>query len=119
VETNKKKHSGTFLAFSETEISYQDGAGHESIQRQDVRSVKLMKNSHRVRNTLLLGAAGAGVGAGIGAATHHSCSTSSFCLDIGGRGLPAAVGAAVGFVGGAVAGALLPGHKTIYSARTP
>ena len=60
------------------------------------------------------GGAGAGVGAGIGAATYHPCSSQSFCLDIGGRALPTAIGAAIGFVGVAVAGALLPSHKTIY-----
>jgi hypothetical protein len=100
VEMNSNKHSGTFVGFSDTAMSYQESAGEQTIRKQNVRSVKLMKNKHRLRNTLVLGGAGAGVGAGIGAATYPPCSSPSFCLDIGGRALPTAIGAAVGFVGG-------------------
>jgi hypothetical protein len=114
VETNSKKHSGTFLSLSDTSISYRDATAEHSVERQDVRSVKLMKNTHRVRNTIIGLGVGAGVGAGIGAATHKSCSSQSFCLDIGGRALPAAVGGVIGGVGGAVIGVLIPSHHTIY-----
>jgi hypothetical protein len=114
IDTNSKKHSGTFLSLSDTAISYMEVAAEHSIERQDVRSVKLMKNPHRVRNTIIGLGVGAGVGAGIGAATHKSCSSQSFCLDIGGRALPAAVGGVIGGVGGAVIGVLIPSHRTIY-----
>jgi hypothetical protein len=119
VEMNSKKHSGTFVASSDHGISFEDKSGAQSIPRQDVRSVKLKKNKHRLANTLVLGGVGAGVGAGIGAATYHPCSAPSFCIDVGGRGLPTAVGAAVGLVGGLIVGALLPGHQTIYSIKAP
>lgn len=119
VEMNSTKHSGTFAGFSDRAISYQDKADERSIERKDVRSVKLMKNIHRLRNTLVLGGVGAGIGAGIGAATYHPCSAPSFCLDIGGRALPTAAGAAVGLLGGLITGALLPSHQTIYSIKTP
>jgi hypothetical protein len=119
VEMNSKKHSGIYTSFSDRAISYQDKAGEQSIQRQDIRSVKLMKNKHRLRNTLVLGGVGAGVGAGIGAATYHPCSAPSFCPNIGGRGLPTAVGAAIGLIGGLITGVLLPSHQTIYSVKTP
>ena len=119
VEVNSKKDSGTFVTFSDTLISLQGKSGAQTIQRQDIRSVKLMENKHRLRNTVIGGALGAGVGAGIGAAAYHPCSptNNTFCLNPGGRGLPAAIGAVVGLVGGAVIGALWPSHETIYRAR--
>jgi hypothetical protein len=81
--------------------------------------VKRTKSEHRLRNTLILAGAGAGVGAGMGAGAHHSCpSTQTFCFDIGGRSLPAGIGAVVGLLGGAAIGALLPAHETIYSMRS-
>ena len=118
VETNSKKHSGSFIRFSDTAISYQDNVGEQSIQRQDVRSVKFMGNVHRLRNTLIGLGVGGGLGAGIGAATYHNntCPPTSFCLNgIGGRGLPTAIGAVLGTAGGVIVGALWPSHKTIYN----
>jgi 'Cold-shock' DNA-binding domain len=113
VEMTSKKHSGLFASVSDTAISYRETTGEQSIQKQNVLSVKLMENKHRLRNTLIVAAAGAGVGAVIGAAVYKPCSTS-FCLDVGGRALPTGIGAAFGGVGGAIVGALLPSHSTIY-----
>jgi hypothetical protein len=116
VEMNSTKVSGTFLNVSDGTISVEAKTGPQTIQRQDVRSVKLMKNKHRLRNTLIVAGVGAGVGAGIGAATFHPCPASqTFCLQIGGRALPAGIGAVGGLLGGAIVGALLPSHDTIYS----
>ena len=116
VETSKKD-SGTFLSVSDKEISLQGKSGAQTIQRQDVRSVKLMANKHRLRNALIGSAVGAGAGAGIGAAAYQPCSPmSTFCVAPGGRGLPTAIGAVVGAAGGAVVGALWPTHETIYKA---
>jgi len=114
VEMNSKKDSGALLSVSATAISLQEKSGEQAIQRQDVRSVKLMENKHRLRNTLIVAGVGAGVGAGIGAALHKPCSSQSFCLDIGGAALPAGIGAVLGGVGGAVVGFLFPSHSTIY-----
>jgi hypothetical protein len=114
VEMNLKKHSGAFVNVSDTAISYRETAGEQIIQKQDVRSVKLMENRHRLRNTLIGAAVGAGVGAVIGAATDHTCSGPD-CFNIIGKGGAAGIVAVVGFVGGAVVGALLPTHNTIYS----
>ena len=112
-----KKITGDFLSVSDTTIQVQTEEGSQTIHRQDVRSVKLAKHQHRLRNALILAGVGAGAGAGIGAAAHHGCSASqTFCLDIGGRSLPAGIGAVVGFLGGAAVGALLPSHETVYSA---
>ena len=79
-----KKHSGNFVSVSDTAISYRETTGEQSIPKQDVLSVKLMENKHRLRNTLIVAGVGAGVGAGIGAALHKPCSSQSFCVDIGG-----------------------------------
>jgi hypothetical protein len=109
VETSKKD-SGTFLSVSEKEILLQGTSGAQTIQRQDVRSVKLMVNKHRLRNALIGAAVGAGAGAGISAAAWEPRGF------VGGRGTGAAVGAVIGAAGGAVVGALWPSHETIYKA---
>jgi len=117
VVQTSRKDSGTFLSVSDKEISLQGNSGPQTIQRQDVRSVKLMVNKHRLRNAAIGGAVGAGVGAGIGAATYQPCSpANSFCVAPGGRGLPTAIGAVIGAAGGAAVGALWPSHETIYRA---
>ncbi|HWO28598.1 MAG TPA: hypothetical protein VNO32_07345 [Candidatus Acidoferrum sp.] len=109
LETSKKD-SGTFLSVSDKEISLQGESGPRTIQRQEVRSVKLMVNKHRLRNTLIGAAVGAGAGAGISAAAWEPRGFA------GGRGTGAAVGAVIGAAGGAVVGALWPSHETIYKA---
>jgi hypothetical protein len=117
-ETNSKKVTGTFVSFSDTAISLQAEGAAQAIQKQDVQTIQRLKNRHRLRNTLILAGVGAGVGAGIGAASHHGCSsTQSFCLDVGGASVPAAVGGVVGLVGGAAVGALLPSHETVYTLK--
>jgi hypothetical protein len=117
VDMNSKKRSGAFVNVSDNAISYRDTAGERTMQKPDVRSVKLMVNKHRLRNAVIGGAVGGGAGAGIGAATFHPCSPSEFlCIQPIGRGGRAGIGAAVGFVGGAAVGALLPSHKMIYRA---
>jgi hypothetical protein len=118
VQMNSKKDTGTFLNVTDTAITLEEKSGEQTIRKQDVHIVKLMKNEHRLRNTLIGAAAGVGVGAGIGAASHRPCTTPSQsalfgCLDLG-RGPQAAFGALVGLVGGAVTGALWPSHKIIY-----
>jgi len=67
IDVNAKKHSGTFVSDSDTAISYQDGAGGQTIQRQDVRSLE--RANRRLHHTLIGAAAGFGVGAGAGAGT--------------------------------------------------
>jgi len=118
LEGNSKKISGLFSSVSASAISLQAEGSQETIQKEDVRSVKVMGHAHRMRNALIGSAVGAGVGAGIGAAQYSSCAPSqSFCLQPVGRGGTAAIGAVVGGAGGAVVGALLPSRRrTIYRA---
>ena len=104
---------------TDTAISYQESAGEKAIQKQDVRSVKVKENKHRLRNSLIGGALGAGAGAGIGAAVNHPCSSQAvLCIHPIGKGGAAGIGAVIGFVGGAVVGVLLPSHETIYSVNS-
>ena len=97
VEKDAKKHSGTFLALSETAITFTEGTSERSIQKADVRSVKL-QNKRRLRNTLIGTGLGAGTGAALGAATAPS---DSFF----GKGYAAAF---VGTAGAAVGTARVP-----------
>jgi len=111
-EMNAKRHSGAFVNVSDSAISLKDSAGEQSGPRQDVRSVKLAKGNHRLRNTLIGAGIGAGAGAGVTAA---AWDTHGF---FGGRGLGATVGAVFGVAAGAIVGALLPSHDTVYSVRS-
>jgi hypothetical protein len=112
---NSAKVTGDFVAVSDAAISMQGKAGPLTIQKQDVTSIRLMKNKHRLRNALIVGGIGAGVGAGIGAATFHPCPpTQAFCFQIGGRAVPAGLGAVIGLLGGATIGALSTEHETVY-----
>jgi hypothetical protein len=113
VETNAKKHSGTFVSVSNTAISYRETTGEHSIDKQDVRTVTLMENQHRLRNTLIGAGVGAGAGAGITAATWEDHGF------LGGKGVGAAVGASIGGVAGAIVGVLLPSHGKIYNVSQP
>jgi hypothetical protein len=112
VEINSKKHSGSFVSVSTTAILLTETAGDRTLQKQDVRTVKLTRNGHRLRNTLIGAGVGAGAGAGITAAAWES---GGF---LGGRGVGAAVGAIIGGLGGAIVGALVPSHTTIYSVNS-
>jgi hypothetical protein len=104
VEQNSTKHSGTFLSVSGSAIAFREAAGERSVQKPDVRSVKL-QSKRRLRHTLIGTGVGAAAGATAGAASAPSDS----------RGYSAAfVGAAGAFVGAAI-GVLLPANDLIYS----
>lgn len=109
VETNKTKHSGTLVSVSESAIVLSDAAGSETVPKESVKSVQLVKN-HRMRNALIGMGVGAGAGAGIGAAAWES---NGF---FGSKAVGAGVVAVLGGLGGLAIGALLPTHHTIYDA---
>ena len=106
LEKNSRKVSGTFLNVSEAAISVQDQAGSQALRRQDIVRVRLMKNKHRLRNAFIGAGIGAGLGAALGGATNNGFVN---------RGVFAAGVAASFSVPGAVVGALLPDHSTIYN----
>jgi hypothetical protein len=108
VNMNSKKVSGTFMSASDAAISLREQSGAETIQKQDVRSVALMKHANRLRNTLIGAGVGAAASVGIVAGTWENRGF------LGGKRVGAAVGAAFGGLDGAVVGALWPDHKPIY-----
>jgi hypothetical protein len=104
---------------TDSSITLQEKSGQQTIQKRDVKSVRLMKNKHRLRNTFIGAGVGAGLGAGIGAASYRPCKPppdfSTCFFDIS-RGDQAAIFGIIGFVGGAAVGALLPMSEIIYRA---
>jgi hypothetical protein len=115
VETNLKKHKGTFSTVTDEALQLREGGADVAIDRENVMRVTLLDKSHRLRNALILGAVGAGAGAGIGAASTR-CSGSNSGLDFCGLGRSIAIGggAVLGLGGGAGIGAAIPSHPTIY-----
>ena len=115
VELTSRKTTGKFSNVTDTAITLHEKSGEKTIQRQDVRTVRLMKNKHRLRNTLIGAGVGAGIGAGIGAASWRPCA----CFFPFSRGQQAALLGVVGFVGGAATGALWPTSEIIYRVPAP
>jgi hypothetical protein len=113
VETNLKKHKGTFSTVTDEAIQLRESGGEVGIKKENVMRVTLLDKSHRLRNVLVLGAVGAGAGAGIGAAsTRCSSSGGGFCkLD---RAMAIGLGGVLGLGAGAGIGAAIPSHPTVY-----
>jgi hypothetical protein len=119
METGMKKHVGTFSTVTEEAIQMREGSNDIGIAKESVARVTVLDRSHRLRNSLIFGAVGAGAGAGIAtAATRCSSSNNTFNLCGLGRGVAVAVGAVAGLVGGAGVGAAIPSHPTIYRAES-
>ena len=114
VVMSNKKSTGTFLSATDAQITLQEKSGEQTFQKQDVRFVWLMKNKHRLRNSLIGAGVGAGIGAGIGAATGGPCKMPSSCFFYLTRGQQAAIFAVPGLAIGAAVGALWPTHEIIY-----
>ena len=114
IETGMKKHVGTFSTVTEEAIQIREGSTDVGIPKENVARVTVLDKSHRLRNSLLFGAVGAGAGAGIGAAATRCSSPNSYtgCW----RDVAAGIGAVVGLLGGAGLGAAIPSHPTIYRA---
>jgi hypothetical protein len=117
---DSKRETGAFASFTDTSITLHEKSGDRTVQKQDIRTVRLLKNEHRLRNTLIGAGVGAGLGAGIGAASYRKCVSppDAFigCLQVIDRGEQAAIFGVVGLVGGAVTGALFPTSEIIYRA---
>ena len=119
IEVNSNSESGRFSSVTDASITLQKKSGQQTIQKRDVKIVRLMKNKHRLRNTFIGAGVGAGLGAGIGVASYRPCQPprgySTCFFDIS-RGTQSAIFGTMGLVGGAVVGALLPMSEIIYRA---
>ena len=115
VETGMKKHVGTFSTVTEEAIQLREGSNDVGIPKENVVRVTVLDKSHRLRNALIFGAAGAGTGAGIAAAAARCSSSDFLCF----RGIAIGLGGVVGLAGGAGIGAAIASHPTIYRAGPP
>lgn len=118
-EISNKKSTGNFLSATDAQITLQEKSGEQTFQKQNVRFVWLMKNKHRLRNSLIGAGVGAGIGAGIGAATGGPCKMPSSCFFYLSRPEQAAIFAVPGLAIGAAVGALWPTHEVIYRVDGP
>ena len=115
VETNLKKHKGTFSTVTDEAIQLREGGSDVGIKREEVMRVTLLDESHRLRNAFILGGVGAGGGAGITAAATRCSNTSGSVNLCGlGRNVAIGIGAVAGLAGGAGIGAAIPSHPTVY-----
>jgi hypothetical protein len=115
IESNLKKHSGTFSTVTDEAIQLREGGNDVGIRKENVMRVTLLDKSHRLRNAFIVGGIGAGAGAGIGAAASRCSNTAgSFNFCGLGRSVAIGVGAVAGLAGGAGIGAAIPSHPTIY-----
>ena len=98
--------SGSLQSVSDDALSVSSDKAHETVMRQEVKRVLVRKKGHRGRNALIGLAAGAGVGAIVGAASHRDCT--GFCVLNISRGQDAGIAAGVFGILGAAVGTLLP-----------
>ena len=111
VNMQMKTVTGKFSAFTGDAISLAVGNDQVSVARANVASVKNREASHRLRNTLLGLAIGAGTGAVIGATLLKSSESGE---ELFGVMVVSPIGAGIG----AGTGAALPaGHVTVYRAQ--
>jgi hypothetical protein len=109
IEMTSKKHSGTFLSVSDSAITFTEGKAEKSIQKADVRSVKLLTH-RRMRNTLIGAGVGFGALAWVGGVFGASYGTAEAATGVA---LLGGVGALIG----APIGALVPTQNTVYNAN--
>lgn len=116
IDTSSKKYSGTLINVSDASIAFvpKDSA-QQTLQRSEVRTVKVSSGKRRMINTLVVGGIGAGIGAAVFAATNGGCSTPGWCFVS--RGEAAGIGAVLGAVPGVAIGALLPARDTVYNVK--
>jgi hypothetical protein len=106
-QTNGHKTKGRFRGFSESAVTLQTQNGQISVQRAEVQSVIIGSGLIRLRNSAI----GMGIGAGVGALIATKTPARDQSLS--------ALGAALFSFGvGGVCGAVVPGRKTIYEARS-
>ena len=104
VELNKGNAvNGTFIAWSDTDLSIMSGNQSQSLRQSDVERVYRVGHRTPVKGTLIGAGIGAGAGAAIGAAAGGNSTSSGFGGFLN-RSQLAGVFAAIGLVAGAVMG---------------
>lgn len=114
VRNDSHSQTGSLERTSGDSLTITARSGNSVIAREDIRRVYVRESRSRKRGALWGLALGGGGGAIFGAATNHSCTSSSFCIDVVSRGESTAIGALGGAVAGGLVGALVGGgHKKI------
>jgi hypothetical protein len=102
---------GTFVSANERVVVVRSGSGEQSIVRDDVRRVRAVDPSRRIRNGLLGTAIGAEVGLAIGVAICPHCANEGAAAMY--TGPLTAIGAGAGAAGG-----FLPRpYRTVYTSK--
>jgi len=115
VDMKLKSLKGTFVSFSEGAISLRVKESEVAVPRPDVLRVSDREHSKRLRNALLGGAIGAGIGlAAEEVGTRHAQPISEYRGEYRAIGIilvPIGAGAGLGL------GAAFPGYRTVYRAE--
>ncbi|HVN80160.1 MAG TPA: hypothetical protein VMW38_14275 [Terriglobia bacterium] len=103
-----KAYEGEFQALTEESIQLLNGEQNRTFLKSDVLRISTKKAGHRGRNALIGVGLGTAAGLGVGAATAHEGEMM--------RGVGIGLGAALGAIGGAALGAVIPtgGWEEIY-----
>jgi len=110
VESNMKSHSGEFVTITDEAITLREKGSDVSVKRENVVRVSTSSGARRGEHVVIGLLAGAAVGAGIGALAG---SRSKGWVGLS-EGVGALVGIAAGGTGGAIVGAAIPAHTTLY-----
>lgn len=109
-ESNMKSHGGEFVAITEEAITLREKGTDVSVKRENVARVSTASGARRGEHAVIGLLVGAGMGAAIGALAG---SRSKGWIGLS-EGVGALVGIATGGTGGAIVGAVIPAHTTIY-----
>jgi hypothetical protein len=112
IESNMKRHAGEFVTVTDEALMLKESGSDVSIKRENVARVSTSSAPKRGEHAVIGLVVGAAIGAAIGAA---SSSKHGF---LGGsdKGIVTLVGIAIGGPSGALIGAVLPAHTTVYRA---
>jgi len=113
IESNMKSHSGRFVTVTDEVLSLEEKGSDVSIKREDIARVSTSSAPKRGEHALIGLVVGGAIGAGIGAAAGSSGSKTGF-LNFNTRGIAALVGIAIFAPSGALVGATIPAHTTVY-----
>ena len=110
IESNMKSHSGRFVTVTDELLLLQEKGSDVSIKREDIVRVSTgsgpRHGEHAVIGLFVGGAIGIGVGAAAGS-SHGFFGGSD-------RGIAGLVGMVIGAPSGALVGAAMPAHTTVY-----
>lgn len=110
VESGMKRHAGEFVTVTDEALTLQENGSDVSLKRGNVARVStsssLKRGEHAVVGLVVGGLIGAGMGAASGSSTGFLGGSD--------RGIAALVGIVIAAPSGALVGAVIPAHTTVY-----